>query len=375
VKPNLLIIELRMMGDAIMSLPFIRAAKDTYKVFVCCQPSVKDVFRSLLPEDQIILWRPPWLDEEKKYSFLKWKNAGVKSLLQRLRKTHAQIAVSVWADARIHFLMALSGARDRIGFPMNRQNVYASELIWRRHQILIGKYLNFFGSLCLCRKLVNKKINRNDYFQHHIEAWRQLAKALGLQWSTEFPWFSTSSVLLPEKISEWLRAARIHQQKIWLLHPGARNANRRWPVEQFRALIEQTFLPSQIPLIVIDPVELSLPHEWPAGIFVYRPNGLAEFFGIVSAVDYVICNDTGVSHLAAALGKRVVCIFGANLPQWFAPYHNLDLVVQKDVCPLRPCLDRCTMPSYVCLEAVNVEMVQRQVEKLFTPNIRKVSEE
>ena len=97
------------------------------------------------------------------------------------------------------------------------------------------------------------------------------------------------------------------------------------------------------------------------------PGSLTEFFSIVSAIDYVVCNDTGVSHAAAALGKRVVCVFGANLPQWFAPYHNLDLVVQNDVCPHRPCFDRCVMPSYICLEAVTVEMVKQQIEKLSLP--------
>ena len=100
------------------------------------------------------------------------------------------------------------------------------------------------------------------------------------------------------------------------------------------------------------------------GVLIYRPGSLAEFFSIVDAVDYVVCNDTGVSHVAAALGKRVVCIFGANLPQWFAPYHNLDLVVQNNVCPHRPCLDQCVMPSYICIESVTVEMVQQQIETL-----------
>jgi ADP-heptose:LPS heptosyltransferase len=357
-----------MMGDAIMSLPFIRAARDKYTVFVCCQPSVKDVFSTVLPEEQIIPWRPPWLDEENKYGFSKWKNAGIKPLLQRLRKVRAQIAVSVWADTRIHLLMALSGAKERIGFPMGKRNVYASELSWRRRQIFIGKSLKFFASLLLGRKLLTKKISRSNYLQHHVEGWRQLAEALGLEWSAAFPWLLASSAPLPEKVFKWLQTARTRRQKIWLLHPGARTPNRRWPTERFRTLIEQTFLHSQIPLMVIDPVESPLPREWLPGVFTHRPSSLPEFFNILSAVDHVICNDTGVSHAAAALGKRVICIFSANLPEWFAPYGNLDLAVQNDVCPHRPCLDHCVMPSYICLEAVTVEMVKRQIEKLYLPD-------
>ena len=353
-----------MMGDAVMTLPFVRAAMDKHEVFVCCQPSVADVFRTMLPEKRLVLWRPPWLDEEKKYGLAKWRNAGMKSALERLRKVGAQTAVCVWADARVHILMALSGAKERAGFPMTMQNAYASQLPWRRRQIFIGKILNFFGGLLLGRRLLTQKIFRRNYSQHHVEAWRQLADALNLNWSAEFPWFAPLPSLLPEQVSTWLQSARAGGQKIWLLHPGARMPNRRWPLEKFRDLIGQTLRSSKTPLIVIDPVESPLPSEWLPGVFTFRPRSLGEFFSVVNAVDNVICNDTGVSHIAAALGKRVVSIFSANRPEWFAPYGNLDLVAEKDVCPHRPCFDRCVMPSYICMDAVTVEMVKRQVEKL-----------
>ena len=363
-KPNLLIFELRMIGDAIMSLPFIRAAQEKYNVFVCCQPSVSEVFRLLLPEEQIIPWRPPWIDEARQYDIVQRKNAGMISVLQRLQSVRAQTALCGWADTRVHVLMALTGAETRIGFPMEKRNFYASELPWRRRQIYIGKGMNFLGGLCLCRELLTKKLHRNDYFQHHVEDWRQLAEELDLKWSTALPWFSAPAASLPANVSDWLQAARSQRQKIWLLHPGARTPERRWPMERFCALVEQTFVRQGIPLIVIDPMESPLPREWVPGALIYRPGSLAEFFSLVSAVDCVVCNDTSVSHAAAALGKRVVCVFGPDLPQWLGPYHNLDLVVQNDVCPHRPCFDRCVMPSYICLEAVTVELVKQQIEQL-----------
>ena len=363
-KPNLLVFELRLMGDAIMSLPFVRAALEKYNVFVCCQPAVSDVFRLLLPTEQVIAWRPPWIDEASQYGTVTRKNAGMRSVLERLQKVRAQTAICGWADTRVHVLMAMTGAEARIGFPMDNGNFYASELPWRRRKILIGKGMNFVGGLCLGGELLTQKLHRGDYFQHHMEDWRQVAEALNLTWSTVLPWFSAPKTFLLPEVSEWLQAARSQSQKIWLLHPGARAPGRRWPIEKFRALIEQTFLPNRIPLIVIDPIESPLPRDWMPGTMTYRPGSLTEFMSLVNTVDCVVCNDTGVSHVAAALGKQVVSIFSANLPRWFAPYHNLDLVVEKDVCPHRPCFDRCVMPSYVCLEAVTVEMVQRMVEKV-----------
>jgi ADP-heptose:LPS heptosyltransferase len=247
---------------------------------------------------------------------------------------------------------------------MEKHNFYASELAWRRRKILAGKVMNFLGSLYFRGQLLTQKIHRNDYYQHHVEDWRQMAEALDLPWSTALPWFPVPAVSLPAKVADWLQTARSQGQKIWLLHPGARTPERRWPMERFCKLAEQTFIRHQIPLIVIDPIESPLPGEWTPGALIHRPASLVEFFRLLSAVDGVVCNDTGVSHAAAALGKQVVCVFGPDLPQWLGPYHNLDLVVQKDACPHRPCFDRCVMPSYICLEAVTVEMVQRMIEKV-----------
>lgn len=351
-----------------MSLPFIRSATEKYDVYVCCQPSVREVFSTRLPEDHIILWRPPWLDEEEKYSLSKWKHAGLKSLLQGVRRIRPHVAVSVWADTRVHVLMALSGAKERIGFPMSARNVYASQLPWRRRQIRFGRILNSGASFCLGRALLTRKLSRIDYFQHHVEGWRQLAEALDLRWNAEFPWLDVPPGRLPEGVSARLQNARAAGQKIWLLHPGARTPNRRWPLERFRSLVEQVFPRDRGSVIAIDPVESPLPGDWLAGVFTFRPSTLAEFFRILSAADYVLCNDTGVSHAAAALGKRVVSIFSANLPQWFGPYQNLDLAAHADVCSHRPCLDRCVKPSFICIEAVTVEMVQEAVTKVFLPS-------
>jgi ADP-heptose:LPS heptosyltransferase len=364
VKPSLLIFELRMMGDAIMSLPFVRAAMEKYEVFVCCQPSVADVFRTMLPEDRLILWRPPWLDEEKKYGLAKWRNSGLKSVLQRLRKVRAQTAVSVWADTRVHILMALCGAQERVGFPMTRQNIYASQLPWRRRQIVIGKLLNFFGSVCLGRKLLTKKISRSDYYQHHVEDWRQLAGASNLNWSVHKPWLKIPSKPLPENISKWIKIAQSSGQKIWLWHLGARLAAHRWPLERVQKVVEGFFVKNKIPLLLLQSPGENVPAELAGLAPVLAAANLPELFQIVNAADFLICNDTGVSHIGAALGKPVISIFGASLPQWFGPYDNSAFVVQHDVCPHRPCLDRCVMPSYICIEAVTVEMVKQQIEKL-----------
>jgi heptosyltransferase-2 len=106
--------------------------------------------------------------------------------------------------------------------------------------------------------------------------------------------------------------------------------------------------------------------ELPAEVEVLAPGSLQEFLAICAGADVLLCNDTGVSHMGAALGKRVITIFSNQEPRWFCPRGSEALVVNKDVCPHRPCLDHCVMPSYICLEAVTYEMVREKVTRLLT---------
>ena len=97
---------------------------------------------------------------------------------------------------------------------------------------------------------------------------------------------------------------------------------------------------------------------------VVASGSLPDFLDLCAQADVLLCNDTGVSHMGAALGKPVVSIFSDQEPRWFAPRGSERHVVQRDVCPHRPCLDHCVMPSYICLEAVTYEMVREKVLSL-----------
>lgn len=368
MKPRLLIFEMRMMGDAIMSLPFIRAAGHKFEVHVGCAPGGEEVFQMVLPPERVIAWNPPWLAETQKYALGRYLKSGLHGFLRHVRCLRAEVTLSVWPDARTHILMALSGARERVGYPMAPVNYYANHLSWRRRQLRYGAILAILGSVCLGRPLLTRKLLRRDYRQHHLENWRQLADALEVRWDVSPPWIVPSGSTLPPAVTASLDQAREAGRQVWLVHPGARLPNRRWPWANFRRVIEEVLLPAGAAVMVVQPPELAGSVRYGAGAGTLAPGNLGELARIMSGVDHVLCNDTGVAHLAAALGKRTVAVFTANLPQWFAPHGNLDLAVDHTACPIRPCLDRCVMASYVCCEAVTVDMVAAQVRSVLKSN-------
>jgi ADP-heptose:LPS heptosyltransferase len=60
----------------------------------------------------------------------------------------------------------------------------------------------------------------------------------------------------------------------------------------------------------------------------YRTERLAELIGALAACDLVICPDGGAMHVAAALGKPAVALFGDSSPARWRPWGVPSRVLQ-----------------------------------------------
>jgi ADP-heptose:LPS heptosyltransferase len=248
---------------------------------------------------------------------------------------------------------------------MTPNNLYASHLPWRKKQIRIGALLTLAGSIVAMRPLLTKKVDRADYYQHHVEDFRDLSRALGIAWDESRPWLPAPARSGGIGANREMGGPGGKDRPVWLVHPGARFEGRRWPLESFAKIIREVLAPHGAKVLFIRAPELpdALP-PLPEAVEVLAPASLPEFMDICRTADVLLCNDTGVSHMGAALGKRVVSIFSNQEPRWFAPRGSERYVVSRDACPHRPCLDHCVMPSYICLEAVTYEMVREKVQSI-----------
>jgi ADP-heptose:LPS heptosyltransferase len=78
----------------------------------------------------------------------------------------------------------------------------------------------------------------------------------------------------------------------------------------------------------------------------------------------MVTNDTGPMHVAAALGKPLVALFGPTEPRRTGPYGHLDSVLRLDL-PCSPCLKSyCVYEKpNECLKAISPAMVFERVRK------------
>ena len=95
-----------------------------------------------------------------------------------------------------------------------------------------------------------------------------------------------------------------------------------------------------------------------------RPVSLGELKSLFSAADLVISNDTGPRHIAIALGRKVISLFGPNDPAWTETgYKNEIQIVGRAPCV--PCGQPvCKKAQHSCMEAISVKKVCDAARKL-----------
>jgi ADP-heptose:LPS heptosyltransferase len=118
------------------------------------------------------------------------------------------------------------------------------------------------------------------------------------------------------------------------LNPGASEAVRCWPAENFARLAEALSAAGFVPLLVGAPSDRDLCERIAAAAYVAIPNfagrtTIPEMAALLARCELLISADTGAAHLAAAVGTTVVGLYGAAA--WFAetaPYGNNHLILQ-----------------------------------------------
>ena len=110
-----------------------------------------------------------------------------------------------------------------------------------------------------------------------------------------------------------------------LLHPGAASPARRWPADRWAEVARAEAGAGRSVVITGGPDEVDLACEVADQAQLDRSAVLAgatdvlQLAATVAAADRVVCGDTGVAHLATALGRPSVILFGPVSPHLWGP--------------------------------------------------------
>jgi heptosyltransferase-2 len=142
------------------------------------------------------------------------------------------------------------------------------------------------------------------------------------------------------------------------LCPGSINSRaKRWPAERYAALGDRLINELQAEVILIgSAAEVDVSREVSRQmrrqpVVLTGHTDLSELVAILSQVDLLITNDTGPAHIASALGRPTLVIFGPTNPlttRPFSPYG--EILRQPPDCA--PCMLRDCPIDHRCMTAI-----------------------
>jgi heptosyltransferase-2 len=317
MKPKLLVVELWGMGDLVIATPFLQAASKRFSVTLLAKPYAKDLQTRFWPEVNVIQFVAPWTAFEGKYRLWHWPWRQMFRLWWQLRAESFDYGLSARWDPRDHFLLRLAGARTRFGFQR-------------------------MGS----RLFLSAPVARPEPRMHRYENWRVMGAALGFE--------------LPAQ--HRLAPGRLRVEGDILVHTGAGQPVRVWPLERYRALVKRLREKGHSVRIACDPDQ----RNWwlDAGEqSVATPHTVRELISELDQSAVFIGNDSGPGHLAAFCGVPTFTLFGPQLPEWFAPLHPASEWLEGKACPYKPCSDYCRFPMPYCMVNSSEEEVWDRVER------------
>ncbi len=159
--------------------------------------------------------------------------------------------------------------------------------------------------------------------EHEILRWLKLVECLG----------ATSNTRIRLDLSGYdkMQAADLLHQlapnpgPLIGLHAGAKDPARRWPPKHFAALANGLYLRYGAQLVLTGTADeraltaaIASASHAPL-LDLAGCTNIGSFAALLTRLDLLVTNDTGASHLAAAMGTPSVVLFGPTRPAQFAP--------------------------------------------------------
>jgi heptosyltransferase-2 len=157
---------------------------------------------------------------------------------------------------------------------------------------------------------------------------------------------------------------------ILVINPGATNSTaKRWPAERFAKTADSLSQQLGFRTVIVGtagdkPVAEKVAREMRSGAAVIAgETSIAELKGVLACAQLVISNDTGTSHVSAALGIPTVVVFGPTEHVSTRPLSHLAAVVRHDV-ECSPCMLRECPIDHRCMTRVEVDDVSAAARTL-----------
>ena len=339
---RILIIKPSAIGDVVHTLPILNLLRKRWpaaQISWLLTPGCAGLLEGHPQLDQIIPF-------DRKLFGSTWKSYATASKLlsfsTQLRRQRFDLVIDLQGLFRSGLLAMTTGADCRVGSTSDRE----------------------FGWM-FCTHLAPIE----SAGQHAIERYLSVAEFLGLgREPVEFI-FPTNA-----KDRDYVDALLPKDQRFAVLLPTTQWPTKHWPIEKFAALVKP--LQERFGLTTIlsgGSQSTAMSSLFPQAIDLTGKTTLRQLVALLERADLVIANDTGPMHIASALGRPLVTMFGPTSPMQTGPYQRMESVIRLDLA-CSPCFSRrCSHHS--CMRQLEVECVLSLAAEQLTSHARSHAEQ
>lgn len=346
-RPRFLIIKPSSLGDVVHALPVLAALRAAHpQAHVAWL--VGNAFAPLLDGhpllDEIIRfdrrrYGRMWFDPTANVAF--WR------FVADVRRRRFDCVIDLQGLIRSGLISWFSGAKRRIGFAEAREGA---------------------------RWFYTQRVSA-ERDMHAVERNLALIRAMNIPaGAAEFPLAVTDAERAAAANLLASAAAGRPLERFIAVLPGARWKSKQWPPASFAAAIDALQADGAACVLLGAPDERPLADEIiracrGAPLDLVGRTNLRELTAVLSLAERVICCDSGPMHIAAALGRPIVAIFGPTSPQRTGPVGPHSRVA-RELLPCSPCYRKtCPLGHHACMRDMPAERILEMVREsiLSTP--------
>ena len=342
---NILIIKLSSIGDVVHALPFLEVMKNSYpdsKIDWLVEEEASQVISGHPAINRVIISKRKAWEKEilNPLKFTKVFSEAV-GFYKELRSSSYDIVVDLQGLFRSGFLTSLSRGKRKIGMSGGREGA------------------SFF---------LKEPAVPVDYDQHAIDRYLKVAAYLDcktVRFKGEIPVSEQD-----KKLAVGILGSDTESNIIIAINPMAKWKTKLWEPDKFSELasILQKDLncrivftgSSQDRAIIDEMIKHSGNSTGPVNLA--GSTSLKELAYLYSRCSALVCTDTGPMHIAAAMGCRVVALFGPTSPLRTGPYGTGHEVIRSGI-DCSPCFKK-ECGDTKCMNNITVDEVFAAVSDL-----------
>ena len=318
------------IGDVVMTFPAMAAVRATLpaaRITVLVKPWVADLVRMHPAADDVLVYERPGRHDGL---------GGILRLARDLRQRRFDAAILLQNAIEAAVIARLAGIPVRAGYSTDARGLLLTHPVRLQPRI--------------------KTVHQSLYYV-------EMLKALG------FASAGTAVSLVPSEAQR--RAAQEHlaglgiagRRPIVGMAPGAAyGPAKRWFPERFAAVADRLAERYACPVILFGSAgdragtEAVRSAARTSLVDVAGRTTLGDAIALIACCDLFVTNDSGLMHVAGALGVPTVAIFGSTNPETTYPLGDRTVLVRRPV-DCSPCLKQECPADFKCMDLVSVDEV------------------